>query len=105
MPDSSKPFEVMADASKYTSSSVLMQEGRLIAFDSRKFNKTDLNCTVSEQEMLVPLRAIHMWRCYVKGSQFSLVVDHYPNTFLKTQLTLNRRHVGWSEILQPYDFK
>ena len=48
MPDFSKPFEVVADASKYASGGVLLQEGQPIAFDSRKFNKAEINYTVSE---------------------------------------------------------
>ena len=48
MPDFSKSFEVVADASKFASGGVLLQEGQPIAFDSRKFNKAELNYTVSE---------------------------------------------------------
>ena len=105
MPDFSKPFEVVADASKFASGGVLLQEGQPIAFDSRKFNKAELNYTVSEQEMLASVRTVQTWCCYLEGSKFTLVTDHYPNTFLKTQPTLNRRQARWSEILQPYDFK
>ena len=95
----------MADASKYASGGVLLQEGQPIAFDSRKFNKAEPNHIVSEQEMLASVRAIQTWRCYLEGSKFTLVTDHCPNTFLRTQPTLNQRQARWSEILQPYDFK
>ena len=105
MPDYEKPFEVVADASKYATGAVLLQAGRPIAFDSRKFNKAELNYSVSEQEMLASVRAVQAWRCYLEGVPFTLVIDHCPNTFLKTQPTLNRRQAQWSEILQPYDFK
>ena len=55
--------------------------------------------------MLALVHAVQTWRCYLEGSKFTLVTDHYPNTFLKTQPTLNWRQARWSEILQPYDFK
>ena len=55
--------------------------------------------------MLASVRAVQTWPCYLEGSQFTLVTNHCPNTFLKTQATLNRRQARWSEILQPYDFK
>ena len=48
---------------------------------------------------------VQTWRCDLEGSKFTLVTDHGPNTFLKTQPTLNQRQALWSEILQPYDFK
>ena len=90
MPDFSKPFEVVADASKFALGGILLQEGQPIAFNSRKFNKAELNYTVSEQEMLASVHAVQTWRCYLEGSKFTLVTDHCPNTLLKTQPTLNR---------------
>ena len=48
MPEFSKPFEVVADATKVASGSILLQEGQPIAFDNRKFNKAELNYIVSE---------------------------------------------------------
>ena len=54
---------------------------------------------------MASVHAVQTWRCYLEGSKFTLVTDHCPNTFLKTQPTLNRRQARWSEILQPYDFK
>ena len=76
IPDFSKPFKVVTDASKYALSGVLMQEGRSIAFDSWKFNKAEMNYTVSEQEILASVRIVQTWRCYLEGSQFTLVTDH-----------------------------
>ena len=86
----STPFEVMVDASKFTSCSVLLQEGQPIAFNSRKLNKAELNYIVSEQEMLALVHAVHTWHYYLEGSKFTLVINHCPNTLLKTQPTLNR---------------
>lgn len=82
-----------------------MWEGRPVAFDNRKINKAYLNYTVSEQEMLALVRIIQTWHCYLEGSLFTLVTNHCPNTFLKAQLTLNKRQVMRFEILQLYDFK
>ena len=48
MSEFSKPFEVMTNALKYFSRAVLMQEGQPIALDSQKFNKAELNYTMSE---------------------------------------------------------
>lgn len=47
MPDFSEPFEVMGYASKCALATILMQDGWPIAFDTRKFNKAKLKCTVT----------------------------------------------------------
>ena len=82
MPNFLKTFEVMADAWKFASGGVLLQEGQPIGFNIRKFNKAEMNYTVSEQDMLALVHAVQTWRCYLEGSKFTLVMDHYPNTFL-----------------------
>lgn len=68
MLDFSKPFEVVADASKFTSSGVLLQEGQPIALNSREFNKAGLNYTVSEWKMLALVCAVQTWCHYLEGS-------------------------------------
>ena len=105
MPKFRKPFEVVADALKFAIVGVLMQEGQPIVFDSRKFNNMELNYKMSEQKMLALVRAKQMWHHYLEGSKFTLVTNHYPNTFLKMQPIVNWQQARWSAILQPYDFK
>lgn len=40
MPDHAKPYEVETDAPDYAIGGVLMQDGHLVAFESRKLNDT-----------------------------------------------------------------
>ena len=60
-PDETKPYEVVTDASDYGLGAVLLQEGRPIAFESRKLNSAELNYTVTEKEMLAVIHALRVW--------------------------------------------
>ncbi|KAK3014866.1 LOW QUALITY PROTEIN: hypothetical protein RJ639_007967 [Escallonia herrerae] len=51
LPDHTKVFELQTDASDFAIGGVLMQEGHLIAFESRKLNDTERRYTVQEKEM------------------------------------------------------
>ena len=51
-PELGKPFEVVSDASGVGLRAVLLQEGRPVAFESRKLSPAEQNYTVNEHEML-----------------------------------------------------
>lgn len=108
LPDFSKPFEVVTDARGDRLDgglgAVLLQEGRPIAFESRKLIPAELNYTTTEQELLASVHALQAWRCYLEGTKFTLVTDHCPNTYLQTQPMLSRRQARWLEFLQQFNF-
>jgi len=107
LPDTSENatmFELVCDASVFGLGAVLIQEGRPIAFWSRKMVPAERNYHVTEQELLAVIDALKAFRCYVDGVPFTLVTDHKPNTFLTTQPTLSRRQTRWSEHLQRFNF-
>ena len=105
MPDFSKPFEVVCDASIVALGAVLLQEGRPIAFESKKLNAAQYNYSTTEQELLAVVHALTVWRCYLEGVKFTVVTDHCPNTFFSSQPMLSRRQARWSEFLQQFDFE
>ena len=105
MPDFSKPFEVVCDASIVAVGAVLLQEDRPIAFESKKLNAAQYNYSTTEQELLAVVHALTVWRCYLEGVKFTVVTDHCPNTFFNSQPMLSRRQARWSEFLQQFDFE
>jgi CRISPR/Cas system CMR-associated protein Cmr5 small subunit len=54
-PDFSKLFHIYADASDYQLGSVIMQDGKLLAFYSSKLDKAQRNYTTGEQEKLMSI--------------------------------------------------
>ena len=107
LPDFTKPFtmEVVCDASLIGIGAVLMQDGRPIAFESRKLTDAEVKWTTSEQELWAVIHALKTWRCYLEGLPFKVVTDHNPNIYFQTQKNLSRRQARWSEYLQRFDFE
>ena len=104
-PDTTQPFEVIADACGTGIGAVLMQNERPLAYESRKFNAAEQNYTVTEQELLAVIHALLTWRYLLEGlekHQLTLVTDHNPLTFMPTVQNMSRRQVRWSELLQRY---
>ena len=104
MPDFTKPFEVISDASDFALGAVLIQEGHPIAYESRKLIPAEINYTVTEKELLASVHALTVWRCYLEGTHFKLVMDHRPNIHVQSQALLSRRQARWAEFLQRFNF-
>lgn len=98
-------FFVHCDASIVGIGAVLVQNGRPVAYESRKLIPAECNYTTGEQELLAVVNAMQVWRCYLEGVKCTVVTDHNPLVHLQSQPHLSRRQVRWSEILQRYNFE
>lgn len=97
-------FEVIADASLVGIGAALTQDGRAVAYFSRKLTTAEQKYTTTEQECLAVLCALREWRCYLEGVKFIVHTDHQPLTFANTSAGMSRRQTRWVEELQRYTF-
>ena len=54
--------------------------------------------------MLGVVHALTEWRCYLEGSEMTLVTDHNPLTYFDTKEVLSRRLGRWQETLAPFQY-
>ncbi len=85
MPDFTKVFEVITDASDFALGEILLQEGKAVAYESRVLNGAERNYHTTERELLAVIHALKVWRCYLEGSTFKVLPDQYPLCHLPTQ--------------------
>ncbi|WVZ89365.1 hypothetical protein U9M48_035783 [Paspalum notatum var. saurae] len=64
-PDVTKPFDVYCDASGNGLGCVLMQEGRVIAYASRRLRKHEVNYATHDLELAAVVHALKIWRHYL----------------------------------------
>jgi hypothetical protein len=81
-----------------------LQNGRPIAYKSRKVSRAETRYTTGEQELFAVVHALQTWRCYLGGVKITLITDHKPNTFFQTQPILFRHQARWSKQLQRFNF-
>jgi hypothetical protein len=105
VPDMDKEFLVCTDTSKEGLGRVLMQDGRVIAYISRKLRKHEENYATHDLELLAIVYALRVWRHYLIGQKFELKTDHCGLQHIFTQSDLNTRQRHWSELLSEYDFE
>ncbi|MGQ3286099.1 RNase H-like domain-containing protein, partial [Bosea sp. (in: a-proteobacteria)] len=106
LPDFTKPFVVCTDASLVGTGAVLLQEGRPIAYTSKKLSPPETRYSTGDQELLAIIRAVREWRCYLDGAvDVTIQTDHNPLTYLQTQTNLSRRQTRWMEELSRYKYE
>jgi hypothetical protein len=68
--DPNKDYVVCTDASKEGVGGVLMQEGRVIAYESRKLKEHEQKYSAYDLELAAVIHALKMWRHYLWGGNF-----------------------------------
>ena len=96
--DMDADFLVCTDASKEGLGRVLMQDGRVIAYISRKLRRHEENYATHNLELLAIVYALKVWRHYLIGQKFELKTDHCGLQHIFTQSDLNARQRRWSEL-------
>ena len=70
------------DASEYGLGSVLLQNGKPIAYASRTLSSSERNYAQIEKEMLAVVFGLNKFHNYVYGRNITITTDHKPLTFI-----------------------
>jgi hypothetical protein len=103
--DPDDDFLVCTNACKEGLGRFLMQEGRVIFYTSRKFNEHEINYVTHDLELVSIVHALKMWRHYLLGRRFVLMIDHCGLRHLFDQPKLNSRQARWMALLSEFDFE
>ena len=82
-----KDFCVCTDASGEGLGAVLMQDGGVIAYASRKLKTHEINYATHDLELVAVVMALRLWRHYLMERQFELRTDHKSLEHIFTKRT------------------
>ncbi|MCO5580276.1 hypothetical protein L7F22_034142 [Adiantum nelumboides] len=104
--DPNEPFVLETDASGKAMGAVLMQRGRLVAFERKKLDRAQRNYSAYERELLAIIHALKKWRHYLYAATFEVRTYHESLKWLSSQSELKPgRKARWAEILQEFDLQ
>jgi len=104
VPDMDEDFLVCTDASKEGLGEVLMQDGQVITYISRKLRKHEENYPTHDLELLSIVYSLRVLRHYLIGWKFKPKTDHFGLQHIFMQSDLNEQQRHWSELLSKYNF-
>ena len=101
-PDHTQPFDVETDASEYQLGSVIKQNGRPVAYYSRKLNLAQHKYTTIEKELLSIVETFKEFRTILLGSHIRVHMDHKNLTHQLTDFT-TQRVLCWCLLLEEFN--
>ena len=112
MPDTTKPFFIMTDASLTTTRGILMQKdsnGDLhpCTYHSSTFSPAEQNYNIYDRELLAVIQALKEWCHYLTGTEppVIIIMDHKNLGYFKQPQNLTRWQAWWWLFLQDFDIK
>ena len=98
-PNFSEVFEIHTDASDYQLGSVISQNGKPIAFYSRKLNPAQRNYTTTERELLAIVETLKEFKNILLGHRIKVYTDHENLTYKQFN---SSRVMRWRLLIEEF---
>lgn len=96
---------VCTNACKEGLDEVLMQEGHVIYYKSRKLNEDERDYVTCDLELPTIVHALKMWKHYFLGRKFILMSYHRGLRCLFDHSKLNVGHGRWISLISEFDYE
>ena len=97
--DETKPFVLECDASEVAISATLNQDGRPVAFMSKKFEPHELHYPPVEKEATAIIESVRKWEHLLQGKHFTIITDQRSVAFMmdnrKRTKIKNNKILNW----------
>ena len=103
LPDIYRSSDVYCDASRKGLGCVLVQDDKVVAYESRQLRPPEGNYPTHDLELGVVVHALKIWRHYLIGKRCQIFTDHKSLKYIFTQPDLNLRQRRWLELVKDYD--
>jgi hypothetical protein len=101
--DFDKDFEIQSDAFDFVIGGVIVQDGRPVAFESKKLSETERRWPTHEKEMLAVIHCLKTWGHYIGSKDVVVWTDNVTLKYFATQPKLSSKQVRWQDTLALFN--
>ncbi len=94
-----KDFESHSNASDFAIGGVLVQDGRLVAFESKKLSEMERRWPTHEKEMWAVVHCLKTWGHYIGSKDVVVWINNGTLKYFATQPKLSSKQVRWQDTL------
>ena len=103
-PQKNIPLTLHTDASDVAVGAALSQEGKPVAFLSKKFSEIEKRWSTYDKELFAVVHAFRIWECYLKnGTTFKHFSDNAAVSNIQNQAILRPKQARWIQFLEEFD--
>jgi hypothetical protein len=103
LPDFDKDLEIHSDASDFAIGGVLVQEGRPVAFESKKLSETEQRWPTHEKEMWAVIHCFKTWGHYIGSKDVVVWTNNVTLKYFATQPKLSSKQIKWQDTLALFN--
>ncbi len=103
LPDFDKDFEIHSDASDFAIRGVIVQDGRPVAFESKKLSETERRWPTHEKEMWAVIHCLKTWGHYIGSKDVVVWTDNVTLKYFAIQPKLSSKQQRWQDTLALFN--
>jgi hypothetical protein len=103
LPGFDKDFEIHSNTSNFAIGGILVQDGRLVAFERKKLNKIKRRWPTHEKEMWAMIHCLKTWGHYIGSKDVVVWTDNVTLKYFATQPKLSSKQMRWQDTLALFN--
>ncbi len=103
LPDFDKDFEIHVDASDFAIEGILVQDGKPVAFESKKLSETKRRWPTHEKEMWAMIHCLKTWGHYIGAKDVVVWIHNVTLKYFAIQPKLSSKQVRWQDTLALFN--